>query len=315
MVMSLSLLPQNAIVGLITFGTTVQLHELGTEGCSKSYVFRGTKDFTAKKVQELLGLVPGANARPAPGQPQGGNQGASRFLQPVATCDMSLTDIMEELQPDPWTVPVGQRSKRSTGAALSIAVGLLEATYPNAAARCMLFMSGPGTQGPGMVTTHEFKDTIRTHHDIDKDNDSAKFVKKAAKFYEAMAQRVANNGHIVDIYACAFDQTGLHEMKYLPNYTGGHIVMGDSYNTSLFKQTFQRVFAKDLKGDFNMAFNGTLSVKMSPQLKVCGVIGPCISAGKKVLVNVSWSHLFSLLERVTCTNVPGACSRVNLCRM
>ncbi len=49
--MSLSLLPQNALVGLITFGTTVQLHELSCEGCSKSYVFRGTKEFTSKNVQ------------------------------------------------------------------------------------------------------------------------------------------------------------------------------------------------------------------------------------------------------------------------
>ena len=49
--MSLSLLPPNALVGLITFGKMVQVHELGCEGCSKSYVFRGTKDLTAKQIQ------------------------------------------------------------------------------------------------------------------------------------------------------------------------------------------------------------------------------------------------------------------------
>ena len=49
--MSLSLLPPNALVGLITFGKMVQVHELGCEGCSKSYVFRGTKDMTAKQIQ------------------------------------------------------------------------------------------------------------------------------------------------------------------------------------------------------------------------------------------------------------------------
>lgn len=45
----------------------------------------------------------------------------------------------------------------------------------------MLFMGGPPTQGPGQVTTHELKDTIRTHHDVDKDNSSARFVKKSIK--------------------------------------------------------------------------------------------------------------------------------------
>lgn len=45
------------------------------------------------------------------------------------------------------------------------------------------------------------------------------------------------------------------------------MVMGDSFNSSLFKQTFQRVFAKDQKGDYKMAFNGTLEVKCSRELK------------------------------------------------
>lgn len=49
-----------------------------------------------------------------------------RFLQPVHKCDMSLTDLLEELQRDPWPVQQGKRPLRSAGVALSIAVGLLE---------------------------------------------------------------------------------------------------------------------------------------------------------------------------------------------
>lgn len=45
------------------------------------------------------------------------------------------------------------------------------------------------------------------------------------------------------------------------------MVMGDSFNSSLFKQTFQRVFGRDQKGDLKMAFNGTLEVKCSRELK------------------------------------------------
>lgn len=54
--MSLSLMPKHALVGLITFGRMIQVHELGTEGISKSYVFRGTKDVTPKQLQEMLQL-------------------------------------------------------------------------------------------------------------------------------------------------------------------------------------------------------------------------------------------------------------------
>lgn len=50
----------------------------------------------------------------------------SRFLQPVHLVDMNLTDLLGELQKDPWPVPQGKRPLRSTGVALSVAVGLLE---------------------------------------------------------------------------------------------------------------------------------------------------------------------------------------------
>ena len=39
---------------------------------------------------------------------------------------MSLTDLLGELQRDPWPVSQGKRHLRSTGVAISIAVGLLE---------------------------------------------------------------------------------------------------------------------------------------------------------------------------------------------
>lgn len=55
--MSLSLLPPTALVGLITFGRMVQVHELGCEGISKSYVFRGTKDLSAKQLQVNVSTI------------------------------------------------------------------------------------------------------------------------------------------------------------------------------------------------------------------------------------------------------------------
>nr|CAD7265552.1 unnamed protein product [Timema shepardi] len=295
--MSLSLLPPNALIGLVTFGKMVQVHELGCEGCSKSYVFRGTKDLTAKQIQDMLGIGK-FTAPQQQSQPRGpGGQPlspANRFLQPVHKCDMSLTDLLGELQRDPWPVSQGKRSLRSTGVALSIAVGLLEVSlglapvskdspvmcaYPNTGARIMMFVGGPCSQGPGQVVNDDLRQPIRSHHDIHKDN--AKYMKKAIKHYEGLAFRAATNGHAIDIYSCALDQTGLMEMKQCCNSTGGHMVMGDSFNSSLFKQTFQRVFARDQKGEFKMAFNGTLEVKCSREVKVSGAIGPCVSLNVK----------------------------------
>lgn len=111
----------------------------------------------------------------------------------------------------------------------------------------------------------DLKSPIRSHHDIHKDN--AKYMKKAIKHYDGLALRAAGNGHAVDIYSCALDQTGLMEMKQCCNSTGGHMVMGDSFNSSLFKQTFQRVFLRDQRNELKMAFNGVLEIKCSRELK------------------------------------------------
>ncbi|VEN43587.1 unnamed protein product [Callosobruchus maculatus] len=308
--MSLSLLPQNALIGLITFGKMVQVHELGTEGCSKSYVFRGTKDLTAKQIQEMLGIGKIPVAQPQqqqlgrPGQPQVAPlPPAHRFLQPVSKCDTNLTDLIGELQRDPWPVSQGKRPLRSTGAALAVAVGLLECTYANTGARLMLFVGGPCSQGPGQVVNDDLKQPIRSHHDIQKDN--AKYMKKAIKHYDNLAMRAATNGHCIDIYSCALDQTGLMEMKQCCNSTGGHMVMGDSFNSSLFKQTFQRVFAKDQKNELRMAFNATLEVKCSRELKVQGGIGPCVSLNvKSPLVSDTEIGMGNTIQWKMCTLMP-----------
>eukprot|EP00123_Amoebidium_parasiticum_P016637 comp23528_c2_seq2/m.39556 comp23528_c2_seq2/g.39556 ORF comp23528_c2_seq2/g.39556 comp23528_c2_seq2/m.39556 type:complete len:765 (-) comp23528_c2_seq2:257-2551(-) len=279
LIMSLSLMPQEALVGLITFGANVYVHELTKhEACTKAYVFRGTKDTTVKEVEDLLGL---AGARGVPGQQQQAHpqHGSGRFIQPLGQCDSQLTSIIEELQRDPWPVPHGHRPARATGAALSVAVGLMECAFPNTGARIMSFIGGACTVGPGLVVGRELKETIRSHHDIEKDN--APHMKKAAKHYNALAKRVAANGHIVDIYSCALDQTGLAEMKNLTNNTGGHLVLGDAFTSSLFKQTYQKVFTKDHKNEYTMGFNASMEIKCSKELKVSGLIGSCISNEQK----------------------------------
>uniref|UniRef100_A0A2K6FPD1 Protein transport protein SEC23 n=1 Tax=Propithecus coquereli TaxID=379532 RepID=A0A2K6FPD1_PROCO len=257
--MSLSLLPPDALV-----------HELGYEGISKSYVFHGTKGLTAKQIQDMLGLtkpaMPMQQARPP--QPQEHPFVSSRFLQSIHKIDMNLTDLLGEMQRGPWPVTQGKRPLRSTGVTLSIAV-----------ARIVLFTGGPPTQGPGMVVGEELKIPIRSWHDIEKDN--ARFMKKATKHCEMLANRTTTNDHSIDTYACALDQTGLLEMKCCADLTGGHMVMGDSFNTSPFKQTFQRIFSKDFNGDFRMAFGATLEVKTSRELKIAGAIGPCVSLNVK----------------------------------
>ncbi|KAI9809675.1 MAG: GTPase-activating protein S23 [Sarcosagium campestre] len=282
LVMSLSLIPANALVGLITFGTMAQVHELGYLECAKSYVFRGSKDYTAKQVQEMLGLLapgirPNMPQQPGrPGQPMGP---AARFLLPVQQCEFQLTNALEQLQKDPWPVANDKRAVRCTGIALSVAVGLLESSFQNAGGRIMLFAGGPATEGPGIVVGPELREPIRSHHDIDRDN--TRYYKKAVKFYDNLAKRVSHNGHIIDIFAGYLDQVGLLEMKGLSNSTGGNMILTDSFTSSMFKQSFIRIFDKDADDNLLMGFNASLEVLTTKELKVTGLIGHAISLNKK----------------------------------
>ena len=56
-------------------------------------------------------------------------------------------------------------------------------------------------------------------------------------------------------------QVGLLEMSSCVNKTGGLMIMADSFNTSIFKQSFQRIFAKNADGSLTMAFNATLDIQ------------------------------------------------------
>ena len=282
LVMSLSLLPANALVGLVTFGTMAQVHELGYTECAKSYVFRGSKEYAAKQVQEMLGLAaPGVRPQmpPQQGRPPPPMGAAARFLLSVQQAEFQITNALEQLQRDPWPVANDRRALRCTGVALSVAVGLLETSFQNTGARIMLFAGGPATDGPGMVVGPELREPIRSHHDIDRDN--IKYYKKAVKFYDSLAKRTAHNGHIIDIFAGCLDQVGLLEMKGLPNSTGGHMILTDSFTASQFKQSFVRIFDKDGNDNLLMGFNASLEAITTKELKVTGLIGHAVSLNKK----------------------------------
>ena len=126
----------------------------------------------------MLAPSAGGAAGGAKGQGAAATRGAARFLLPVAECFDSFYTILEELQRDSWPCAADQRPPRSTGVALSAAVSLLEAAHRNFGARIMMFLGGPCTQGPGMVVSNQKEETIRSHHDMEKDNNLCRFVKK-----------------------------------------------------------------------------------------------------------------------------------------
>ncbi|KAJ1540496.1 GTPase-activating protein [Saccharomyces cerevisiae] len=213
----------------------------------------------------------------------------NRFFLPLEQVEFKLNQLLENLSPDQWSVPAGHRPLRATGSALNIASLLLQGCYKNIPARIILFASGPGTVAPGLIVNSELKDPLRSHHDIDSDH--AQHYKKACKFYNQIAQRVAANGHTVDIFAGCYDQIGMSEMKQLTDSTGGVLLLTDAFSTAIFKQSYLRLFAKDEEGYLKMAFNGNMAVKTSKDLKVQGLIGHASAVKKTDANNISESEI------------------------
>jgi len=315
---ALNLLPPEAIVGLITFGTNVSVYELSSESIAKSYILRGNREYSPGRVGELLGCTrrqqpqqqqqqqPGQQAPAPPAGP--GAEVLQRFLLPVSECSFVLESILQDLTKDPWPVPADKRSARATGCALSVATSLLHLALPRTGARVMLFTAGPCTSGPGAVVSRLKEEDIRSHQDLAKNAEP--LYKAACEFYAQLAypgalhadgsgtekakkksskeafKATAAPYHVVDVFACSLDQVGLLEMRELVEATGGLTVLGDSFGQSVFKESLRRVFnryADDVPqdgGQLQMAFAGSMEVLTSHEFKVSGVIGPVTSLHK-----------------------------------
>lgn len=295
LLLAINLLPQNSLVGLITFGKDAHVYELAFDDIPKSWAFQGSRDYTTTQIQQLLQLP--ARHQPNP-NPNSNNSSIiqsgldtiipNRFLMSISEAEFTLTSILEELQSDPVPVKSDLRPSRCSGVAMSIAVGLAENVAARCGSRIMLFTGGPPNVGPGMITSESLKDPIRSHSDIAKDNANAKHSKNAIKFYDQLARRAVANGHVIDIFACSYDQNGLYEMQQLLRKTGGLVVLGDAFETPMFKQSFHKIFStftSDGSGDLNsssyMGLNASMEVLTSREVKICGAIGHCVTLEKK----------------------------------
>lgn len=278
---AVDLLPDNSLVGLITYGTFVHVHELGFSQIPKTFVFKGTKDVSKEQLLEQMNFFL-KKPKPPTGVIAGARDGLStesiaRFLLPKSECEFALNSVLEELQKDPWGVPADQRAPRCTGTALSIAASLLGACVPGSGARILAFVGGPSTEGPGAIVSKNLSEPIRSHKDLDKD--SAPHFHKAVKFYEGLSKQLVHQGHVLDLFACALDQVGIAELKVAVEKTGGLVVLAESFGHSVFKDSLKRVFSGEY--DLGLSSNGIFEINCSKDIKIQGVIGPCASLEKK----------------------------------
>lgn len=273
---SFSLLPEDALVGVVTFGSMVTVWEVGFSELHKSYVFGGHKEYPTEQVSDYLQVQYSAGG-PAGlgGKPSNGM--LDRFIAPLSDCELNLTSIIEELTPDPWPTKQDERPMHCTGAALDISLKMMQLSGLNSGGRLLLFAGGAITKGPGLIVSKDLNENIRSHNDI-KTEQSPLFP-AACKFYSSLADRFVQTGFACDVFAGCLDQVGITELACCCERTGGFLLMVDTFKTPVFKSTYQRFFQGGER-ELVTVFNATLEVQASRGTKVAGIIGPCSSLNK-----------------------------------
>lgn len=300
---SLSLLPENALVGLISYGKHVLIHEFTSHGVPRVHCFNGDKKYSVEQLQKALGILSaGLRTNVNTGDPVTlvlGSVGV-RFLQPVNVVEYEFTSVLENLVTNLFPFKQSrERPARATGAAVNIASTLLKSILGESTSvggHLMCFIGGACTFGPGKIVGSQLKEPFRSHHDIEKANQTQlpsvpqmngttkvdlTLSKNAKKFYESIATVLVGLGISCDFFVCSYDQVGLYEMDDVCSKTGGTVIMSDSFNTSIFKLSFAKFFKQYEEGVdtgyLEMGFNATLECRVTPDLQIQGLIGNATS--------------------------------------
>lgn len=263
-------LPENALVGLVSFGSMVWVHDLGYVECSRVMLFCGDRELSSAKIQELLSVSHFQSQKPATLQ----SLQKQGFLLPVSECEFNFSTAIDELHNMSDALP-GHHPLRATGAAISTSIALLEGYSPNSGGRVMVFTSGPATTGPGMVAEIDQSKAIRTQRDII--NGNASLHGKACNFYQKVSQRLLDRSFVLDLFACSLDQVGAAEMRFPIETSGGLLILTESFESEQFKKCLRQIFKHLGTDHLDMNFDATIELVTTKEVKISGALGPCMS--------------------------------------
>ena len=271
-------LPDKINIGMITFGSNVYLHEIGNTEMTKLHAFKGDKEYSAQEIQELLLLSSSNDVKKI----NNNNKSLARkFLMGKSECVFAISNYLDELCEDPFLQVFGQRKQNSCGLALHVAISLLETICNGDPCRIQAFFGNPPTIGLGKICDLNLSETIRNMSDFEKNNDNTKYFKGASEFYDGLAMRASKAGHIIDIFACCFNQTGVAEMRSCVEKTGGLLFISDAFDSPQFQDSISKLFELDDENNLKMNFKGKMEIFVTKPFTINGMIGYCNSVELK----------------------------------
>lgn len=254
---ALELIPDDASVGVIRFGTNIELLSFGDEEITTIYQFSGKVTYQKEEIGKL------------------GITDIRNFLIQKKERYEDLLKVVDGLEVDPFPVLNGFRQIRCTGSAVSFAVSFLEGAFNESPVKYMVFTQGPCTFGPGKVSLLEISP-----------NSAEKLDSEAASiFYAEIAERMNTAGHSLDVISETIADIGVEQLKPIISMTGGTLIMAQDFDEEIKLRSLEKIFEREsnvsvtgnedaAEGDLmRMGFDVKLQVKTSSNLAFKGIIG------------------------------------------
>lgn len=244
---AIELLPDNSMIGIIQYGTNINVYSFNTESLQTIYQFSGNFSYQKKNIR--------------------GMEDIRHFLVKKTDNITEILKIIQNLKKDPFPILDGFRANRCTGAALSFAISFLEGPFIDNPVKYMLFTQGPCTYGPGAVATQEISADLK----ID--------LVKAEEFYTNIGERLNNLGHSVDIYGETIADIGFKQMKPMITSCGGTIILAQDFEERIIQQSLEILYKTDEVGVLDCGFNAKIQLKTTNNIKCKSFLGDGKSKG------------------------------------
>ncbi|KAI5148613.1 protein transport protein SEC23 [Enteropsectra breve] len=266
-------LPSDARIGILFFGTNIELVMFGSSEIETRFVFSGRQKYTKDDINKLH------------------ISDVRSFLVSKEEKEKEIYDFIDSMKQDPFPCLSGHRQMRCTGAALSLAVSLFEGAFTDATVKIVIFTQGPCTIGPGKVARYEKSSESAEPLNLDE----------ALNFYTEVAEKINTMGHSVDIIAETIADIGVEQIKPVITMNGGSLIMAQDFDERIKMDSIDKIFAKDENDTMKQVFNLKMQVKTSANLSFKGVIGEGrpLGSGWKVGAALPTSNITVLLENNT----------------
>ena len=252
---AISTIPDNAIIGFISYGTIIYVHQMVYDEIPRSFIFNGKNSYSIEDLQQKLHIGAAVTT-------------PTLLVAPLKDIESNITTIIDQLDPDDFEVLKGERVSRCTGAAIDIAVKMLKTIFPKTGGNILVFAGGPITKGPGKMTELERKINVRSFQNLE--NGTAKLSNQSSTFFKELATLANSNNITINYIAASFEETGFLELEPLVSYTGGFHSIAETWGDADLLQTIVSYFSRVVPSS---GTEGIVTINGSPNLSVCGQIG------------------------------------------